>query len=122
MERAKAASDRSFGLGGGSASTSMSTTTDLEKGAQQPNRNMAGLSDLVKDRKPEEEVKHPDESNGGAQDLEALDSDAWQLDSAESEGNEEETTRLKDASKKTAVDDLGEYAAVNMNQTNYSIE
>ena len=71
-----------------------------------PNRNLAGLSALVKDKQPEEQK----------------DDSVVQLDSQESEGNEDETMRLQDGSKKVASDTMGDYKAVDQNQTNYSIE
>lgn len=58
MEEARAASNKSFGLRGPMSSTSTSSSTaDLESG-QKPNRNLANLSALVKDRTTEEEKKN----------------------------------------------------------------
>jgi hypothetical protein len=48
--------------------SSIASNIDLEKTEQQPNRNLAALSALVKDKKPEEEVKQPDESQEVTQD------------------------------------------------------
>lgn len=106
MDQARAASENSFKYGGSAVSTSPASTSaasDLEKDGQRPNRNLANLSALV-NKKPEA----PKDEN------------VVQLDSVESEGNEEETSRLNNGKK--ADDSLGDYKPVNMNQTSYSME
>ena len=104
MELAKVASENSFKYGSVAAVSSAASSTsasDLEKDGQRPNRNLANLSALV-NKKPEE----------------TKDESVVQLDSIESEGTEDETNRLG----KKADDNRGDYKAVDLNHTSYSMQ
>ena len=81
---------------------------------------MAGLSALVKDRNTEEAKQE----HNAIQTSDTVQSDlgVQSLDSVGSEGNDEETTRLDVGGKKQSVDNLGDYKAVELNQTHESNE